>query len=172
MPGLGCTLPKHPTVKAVQYTNFIDMPELSLSLSPPRFKPINPNDDHLPPQFDLSDFPNPGLPAPADLDGFNPAHALAKDIMQQFRSEIKLPGDDNQVLPPLPDIPTTLPPPAPLPQPKNQPQRLSKRRGAELVRPSEPKSAKTTGTYRIKIKDFGWFKLPHGYIPVRNTDLI
>ncbi len=177
MPGLGCSIiqPKyiyqHKT-KPVQFTDFLTMPDISLSLSPPRFRPIEPEEENLAAQLDLSHFLNPGLPAPSDLDDFNPSHALARDVIQQFRAEIKLPGGDGQVLPALPDLPTTLPPPPALPQPKHQPQRLGKRRGAELERPSGPKTAKTTGTYRIRIKDFGWFKLPHGYIPVKNNDLI
>ena len=49
----------------------------------------------------------------------------------------------------------------------------TKRRGSDLKQSTGQKSAKQScETYRIKIKDYGWFKLPHGYIPVRNQDLI
>ena len=166
MPGLGCNL--KPALKAKQFEGFI--PDFSLG-SPPTYSSGAFEDLEL--SLDLPDsLLNLGFRGPVDLDTFDPAAAVAKDIADQFRAEIKLPGPDAQVLPALPALPTPLPPPPALPQPKNPQQRLgNKRRAPEAPRGSEPKASKT-GTYRIKIKDLGWFKLPHGYIPVRNPDLI
>jgi hypothetical protein len=152
----------------MQHQGFL--PDFCLS-SPPIYPSQAPEDLEL--SLDLPDsLLNLAFRGPVDLDTFDPATAVAKDIAEHFRAEIKLPGADAQVLPALPALPVSLPPPPALPQPKNPPQRLgSKRRATEAPRGAEPKAAKT-GTYRIKIKDLGWFKLPHGYIPVRNTDLI
>jgi hypothetical protein len=161
MPGLGAV--NKPPFKSIQHSDFLGMPDLDLG------PPMSPPQRFTPPFLD------PGLPAPFDLDGFDPHTAMAKEIASQFRAEIKLPGLDDQTLPELaalPALPHPLPPPPALPKPKNYPATLgNKRRGGDLQRGVGTKTAKT-GTYRIRIKDLGWFKLPHGYIPVRNTDLI